>query len=910
MIDQQKIHKQCFSKDQNERTDGLDQLNYNFFLLPDKQQAWNDIIILATESGINYQITNAISSAFPHMPDKQRAWNNLHKLINDENYRVKWNVVSALGNIFSYLPDKQCAWKNLIKLFFGQEKYFGYTLAESVGTAFFFMSDKQQAWDDLHKLTTAEDPKVRSKVIFAIERAFIHIPNKQQVWNDLHRLTNDEDPEVRSNVAHSIGQTFSYLLDKQQAWNDLHQLTNDEDPEVRSKVVFAINHSFFHIPNKQQAWNDLHRLTNDEDPKVRSSVAYSIGQTFSHLLDKQQAWNDLHQLTIDEDPEVRYNAASALCSSFSQIPDRQQAWNDLDRLANDDEHTVRMDVARELDSVLLRVLDKQRVFEYIHKLTTDEDNSVRTNATASLRRVFSQVPDKHQAWNDLHRLTNDEYITVRCNAVSAIGHVFSQLPDKTQAHKELIKLTNDEIKVVRAYANNSLGMVSIFNASQIEKDYKKELETALESFERAEEESCGEWNKPAKFNLPFFRFIHTIVFEKLEAKDKAAKYLKVARNIFGKSGNQELLFEAINNLANSLIEADNQNVGYLNGKNREICFYKNYFDCIAELLSNNEETAPFPIEAIRMGIQILNRNLKEILEETKEIKIKDGLEFEVLYVPVSKCEKEIVRVAAVQFDFRLSDTIFPPQIIDKEKTRRKILHILNIARYEGVDIVCLPELCLYEDWISDIEGMYKEVAIIAGSFYNEKKQNVCKSLFISGMDIPLQEKITPSPFEETGIINQKMVPGNKLYIYNTKLGKYSILICRDFINLRHHIRGKIDIIFVPSYNKAIKRFHEDANNHITNSAAYIVISNTSFYGGTSIFGRIRKEFNSELVEAGYKVSEDGLYKLCELNKGEEGLIIAELNLIHKSLQVPAPANPEEDIRPVSFIEKKIIKFPR
>ena len=216
-------------------------------------------------------------------------------------------------------------------------------------------------------------------------------------------------------------------------------------------------------------------------------------------------------------------------------------------------------------------------------------------------------------------------------------------------------------------------MVSIFNASQIEEDYKKELETALELFERAEEESRGEWHKPSKFCLPFFRFIHIIAFKKQEAKDKADKYLKVARNIFEKSGNQELLFEAINNLANSLIGADNQNIYYLNGKNREIRFYKKYFDRIAELLSNTEETAPYDTETIRMGMQILNRNLKETLEETKEIKIKDDLEFEVLYVPMFKCEKEIVRVAAVQFDFRLSDTIFPPQIIDKEKTRRKIL---------------------------------------------------------------------------------------------------------------------------------------------------------------------------------------------------------------------------------------------
>jgi hypothetical protein len=51
-----------------------------------------------------------------------------------------------------------------------------------------------------------------------------------------------------------------------------------------------------------------------------------------------------------------------------------------------------------------------------------------------------------------------------------------------------------------------------------------------------------------------------------------------------------------------------------------------------------------------------------------------------------------------------------------------------------------------------------------------------------------------------------------------------------------------------------------------------------------------------------------LYKLCELKEGEEGLIIADFNLVHKSIQVPTPANPAEDIRPVPYIKKKVIEL--
>lgn len=256
----------------------------------------------------------------------------------------------------------------------------------------------------------------------------------------------------------------------------------------------------------------------------------------------------------------------------------------------------------------------------------------------------------------------------------------------------------------------------------------------------------------------------------------------------------------------------------------------------------------------------------------------------------------------------LSNKGFPPQIIDKNQSKSKVQKALKIACDKEADIVCLPELCICEDWIPEIKNACQNIAVIARSYYDTEKHNVCKTLLDSGSDIPPQIKITPSPFEEKGIISQKMVPGDRLHIYETKVGKFAVLICRDFINWRLHLRGMTDIIFVPSYNKEIIRFHEDANNHVTNSPVYIVISNTSLYGGTSVFGRIRKELNSELVDAGYKTKEDGLYKLCELKEGEEGLIIADFNLVHKSIQVPTPANPDEDIWPVKCVKKKVTEF--
>lgn len=109
---------------------------------------------------------------------------------------------------------------------------------------------------------------------------------------------------------------------------------------------------------------------------------------------------------------------------------------------------------------------------------------------------------------------------------------------------------------------------------------------------------------------------------------------------------------------------------------------------------------------------------------------------EILIVPVSKREKELVRVAAVQLNFKLSDAGFPPQIIDRGRLKAKVLRALEVACEEGADIVCLPELCVCEDWIQEIGGKCQDVAVIAGSYYDGEKHNVCKPLLGSGADIP------------------------------------------------------------------------------------------------------------------------------------------------------------------------------
>jgi serine/threonine protein kinase len=49
LVDQEKIHNQCLSKDPEERISALDQIRDSLSSIPDKQQAWNDLIKLTDD---------------------------------------------------------------------------------------------------------------------------------------------------------------------------------------------------------------------------------------------------------------------------------------------------------------------------------------------------------------------------------------------------------------------------------------------------------------------------------------------------------------------------------------------------------------------------------------------------------------------------------------------------------------------------------------------------------------------------------------------------------------------------------------------------------------------------------------------------------------------------------------------
>jgi len=239
--------------------------------------------------------------------------------------------------------------------------------------------------------------------------------------------------------------------------------------------------------------------------------------------------------------------------------------------------------------------------------------------TKILETNFQDLSDKKQAWLSLHRLIYDEDNDIRWRAAKAMGNAYKYLSEKEEALKDLYILTSDKRESVRVYANHSLGKISIFNASQAENenDYKKELQKAIEFFEKSSRGSFKGHN-PSEFCLLFYRSFYAIIFKKGNARDDLEKYLTEAKLAIGNSENEKLLLEAIEKLPNVLKDIEDLGKMNLSEMKAELDLYRNNCKQFIELIKSMEKVAPAATTAIKESSPIIDREIKEIIQRIHE----------------------------------------------------------------------------------------------------------------------------------------------------------------------------------------------------------------------------------------------------------------------------------------------------
>jgi len=730
---------------------------------------------------------------------------------------------------------------------------------------------------EIHRKAVSDEVEERREAARLLRDNFAYLSDKEEAWRDLHRMTRDKYAYVQLGVVEALGSVFQYVSEKEKAWEDLYRLTQHEVNAVRLGAVEALGSVFQYVPDRRLAWDDLHLLAFDEDGYVRRGAVYAIGSAFPYVPDRNQAWEALHSLAFDEDGYVKRRVAEALGSAFPHVPDRRIAWKVMRQLTQDEDGYVRTYANHSLGRAsIFKANDTKRKGDFKHEM----ENALKFFERASDETTYS---NPSSFCLPFYR----SFYTITFEKAGAKGEVEKYLAEAKSAsegseNKEML------LEAIENLANTLSEVHKLTDFDAMKSDlnaYRQYCDRAADLIGDAAEGAPGA-ARVLQRGLPIIddriKEIIREVQEKArtvcrETQETPLKELGLAtvRSAQGLPIRDPLaLTMALGNMASIARDW----CEYLpTGKKVDVC----------EQLKNLTD-----MEILEQGVA-----LARVFEYVQE-----GIHIpKIQTVHISETEQEIVRIAVAQISFELTES-FPFTVKNRDEVKTKIFSALEIAKQDGANIVCLPELCLHEEWISEIKEKYPDMIVIGGSFYEDNK-NICPIIMESDTDIPYQPKITPSPFED-GIMGARMILGDRIYRYETMFGKFVILICMDFDDLAHFFRETdIDMIFCPSFNYANERFHNEAHSHVERTPSYIIIANTGVYGGTSIFGQLNNKYFGELADRGCKEREDSTYKLCEVKEGQEEVIIADFNLNHKGAQVPIPSNLNKVIKSVDNIKK-------
>jgi tetratricopeptide (TPR) repeat protein/predicted amidohydrolase len=259
---------------------------------------------------------------------------------------------------------------------------------------------------------------------------------------------------------------------------------------------------------------------------------------------------------------------------------------------------------------------------------------------------------------------------------------------------------------------------------------------------------------------------------------------------------------------------------------------------------------------------------------------------ELKWIKVGQKNKDCIRVCLAQLDFALTDT-FPYRMQSEREVHSKIVSALDIALKEKVDILCFPELSFTQEWVDEIKNRCGDMIVVCGSYYDDNGRNVCG--IVANSDAYFYAKCHPSIFEKTN--GRGMTCGNKIYLFQTRIGRVGVFNCIDLeyelhrveklgldlvINIRcdpdkdHNFQKKVDVSFMRPDGSRSNTFMAHVNCLKAEYGASVG------GGGTTIFGDEHKARIEKYKQDGLRRKDQLTYKLFEA-RGEM-LLLADLNI--------------------------------
>lgn len=553
--DQADIHIRCASCIRGDRMDAAKLFNEHFSNLPNKSDAWQDLVSLASdeEKSVRLIAAEALVSVFTHVPDKTQAGHDLHRLIQDENgYTVFREIVSKdiyardLIAIFCLIPNKDEVWQDLRKLTNDGSSQVRFVAAHILSEFFSYAPNKVEAWQDLRRLLVKhEDFRELGIAARTIVKIFSDLPDKEQAWQDFVAMAKNwgGGRDARNTAARSLVSVFVHVPDKDQAWQDLIKISSIGGSGGNQSIVAqALSSAFAYVSDKEQAWQDIVKLTGNEYVFVRSYAAEALGTAFNHIRDKSEAWSILHKLAYDTDNNVRSSIAYTIGSVFSYIPDKDEAWEDLIKLTKDENQFVRMNAYHSLGRVC------------IFKATTAKDNGALKSELVDAVNYFdnSSLESEHSPAKFCYPFYRSYYaITFQDAKEDEVQRYLAEARQAVGGSKSKDELLNAVENLAEALQRSqSMKNKSVEEIASELDTYRWYCDKAAEHMSAAEDEAPGAVRLMRKCNPLLDKRIQSTI---AEIQDFARQICKITA---GRGPGAEAFCDQIKDAAKSLSTTD------------------------------------------------------------------------------------------------------------------------------------------------------------------------------------------------------------------------------------------------------------------------------------------------------------------------------------------------------------------
>lgn len=201
----------------------------------------------------------------------------------------------------------------------------------------------------------------------------------------------------------------------------------------------------------------------------------------------------------------------------------------------------------------------------------------------------------------------------------------------------------------------------------------------------------------------------------------------------------------------------------------------------------------------------------------------------------------------------------------------RINNLVNgvIASRIKPNYLLLPELSVPARWFGRLSTKlaYQGISLVAGVDYlhhGERKKRVANQVWASLLSdfvgFPLgiiyrQDKITAALHEESALWQVAgaelipLMPEEQKPVIRHANFQFAILICSELTNIeyRSRLRGKVDAILVPEWNKDTKSFSALVEATALDLHAYVIQCNDRKYGDSRIRGPFRENWQRDVV---------------------------------------------------------------